>query len=430
MPGLFSRYGALGNPVFDILAAGHAGSNIAQSNLAQQNYAGGADPQQMQFEAAALMQGQPVFEMPRQAGPFGRLLEKWHLLDPNVKARAQDYLAMQEDLTKQRKSQLDALKGAIDLREGMTEQEWKATTAGSAGPIIAQAFGGATPDLTGPSLSEQQAAAKQQEQELTRQRIEIEKMNAENTRRRLEWELKKPQEGTPEYEAMKRREREVEAEGSIEGFQKAVGGSWANEDAKLKVARFDKNTWNPIDRSKYPNPSAADADPNVVKYQLSYAPTINAARQYRKIANDAINFIGNSDVLVDRNKYGKNDAALKAAVKVNQLKIDHWSKIAGDPVQLKAYVGQLTNLLQQLQPHVRTSLKTMENVQAGLPFYPTDTKQDAINKLKASISDVGQGIGATSDAEVREYMASEARAFVIEEEMSAPTPAPAATPTP
>lgn len=424
MPGLFSQYGALGNPLFDVIAAGQAGSNLARSNLEQQRYAGGADPQQMRFEAAAEQAGFPVMSLPRDSGPFGRLLENWHLLSPDIKARAQDYLAMEDDLTKKRKGDLDALKSAIDLREGMTGDEWKATMAGPAGKTIAQAFGGVAPDLTGPSLSEQAAAMKQQEMDLTKQRIETEKTNAELSRRRLEWELKKPPKGSPEDIAATEAEAKAHAKGAVEGFTEEVGGSWANEDAKLKVARFDRNTWGPIDRSKYGTPSAADSDPNVVRVPASKAPMIDEARSARKMINDYITFLGNSDVLVDEKAYGANTTALKAAVLANGFKIDHWSKVAGDPVTLKAYNGNLLNALQQLQPHVRTSKFTMENVQASLPVYTTDTKQQAIKKLQAQIGVIGEGIEITSKAEDKAYMESEARAFVVEEEMSTPPPTP------
>lgn len=431
MPGMFSRYGVFGNPLADLLGAATIGEEVMRGRAAATQREMAPDEETLRFlnAQAADPSGGLVSQIPRPQGFFTRMGEGLGLIDPNLTARPKDLYYERGQQAEEMKSRIADIKelSALHGAEGTANFAMFAQT-----PLGRQMLAetGAPPEQAMQMFA--QKTPQEQEQDMMKDRIKLQEIDAEIAFKRLQWEMGKPQPNTPEYFEMKKHEREVEAEGSVTGFQRAVGGNWANEDAKLKVARFDRNTWDPIDRTKFPNPAAADADPNVVKYPLTYAPTVNAARQYRKIANEAIAFIGNSDVLVDRRTYGKNDFALKAAVKANQLKIDHWSKIAGDPVTLKAYVGQLTNLLQQLQPHVRTSLKTMENVQAGLPFYPTDTKQDAIDKLRRSISDVGQGIGATSRAEDAEYMASEARAFLVEEELATPpTPAvPSAPPTP
>lgn len=412
MPGLFSRYGAMGNPLFDLLAAGQIGSNVAQSNLAAAKMASQPDPTSMAFANRAYQTGEMAPQVPRQPGLFSNLGVKLGILSPEVAARSKDVMFMQEALAGERKEQLEDLKTITGLRTalgptGFGQMEGTpsmrgismfATGKGAAGT-------GGTPelDLTGLTPREQQTAGleryRQSEEKIAQERIDLATRQLDLANRRETRLASVPKLGTPEYEAAIGRATVARTQAAEETKDNLYNNSWLQWDRinKGQLAYYDKKKLSLVDRSVVRTPGAASNDP--AHYKLvnqKGQDIINKIRDQTHRADEIIN-----DVAVifpdTRHSTGvrKGWEIEKSALR-NHFTSERYNKDVVDFNQMQADVLQYIRELQQRYP-TAIELKTIGK--GSFPDMYRDGRAEAINKMKKIKEDLRIAADVTTDQE-------------------------------
>lgn len=268
MPGLFSRYGALGNPLFPLLAAGQVGSDVAQSNLAAMKTASMPDPQSMIFANQAYQTGQLVDQAPRAPGLFSNLGVKIGLLSPNVTQRPKDVTFELEALDNRRKQQQETLSKEVDWWTKVGSKNFeKLQQEPSMRQMTMFATGGdPTIPVEGPTVREQAIQAVEGQREFTRKADLMRLQLATNEQQlRLNIFARKSQEpipGTQEWYDMIGRRTDVithEHEKTLNELENNDWTEWHRRHPAWELHNADTGAYIPDTKYKTPGEAIGDA---------------------------------------------------------------------------------------------------------------------------------------------------------------------------
>lgn len=426
------RYGASGlfsNPLFDVLALGQVGANIGRAEVERQKQALLPDETTLRFEEAASEQGHPVYQVPRQLSPIGKLFQGIGLYhpDPYEQARPKDYLAEQDILAAQRKEQLDALKAVIGIRKDFTPkgfEQFEATPKG--GELSMFAFGTKTPpDLSAPTEREAEHATTEQYKKDREQyaREANDRANKAEARREEQWKeaLKKPRFGTKEYDAAIERGARMRKRGAMEEQKALSDRDWAywqsiNKDSDV----VDRQTYNSvIGSAKYKTPKEA-IDDRVHNKVIHGRKAIDQAAASSAELDDVALWAPIIDKLFVDTK-GMSDSVGKAAIYERGMWI-WWNTQNTDVALFNDRMAAAMRYGTETQHRFPNVAAAQAILKGNIPDPWHDSKQTAMLKIQKLDADIRRATGITTEKLDRQYKIDKAAADALED-ATARTPA-------
>lgn len=401
MPGLFSRYGALGNPIVDLLGAASIANAARQGSEAAQARALQPDVQSLMFANAAYQQGQLLDQAPRAPGLFSNLGVKLGMLSPTVAPRAKDVQEELKVLADRRKQQQDTISKEVDWA---TKVGYKNFQNMEAMPAVQQmsmfATGGEpTIGITGPTVREEAINAVNAQRDFTRRadllRLglavdELQLRNAAFERKKLE-----PIPFSPEWlrgeaarttEVTAARERELSREDSAD---------WGFFHRHHPNQSFVDSDFNTIDESKV-TPGQAMNDH--VHYILMHnVQQQNMANTTRALIDTLTNLRNNvlPKVMVDTT--GMSAASARAAVLGKWAEMSTVGRFSNEMSQFNQ-IGSDSMAYGKLVQNRYATTREIEYIKEGnMPLLRTDNLVQGQNKLDQLIRDIRIAGGVAID---------------------------------
>lgn len=329
MPGLFSRYGALGNPIVDLLGAASIAASAKQAGLQAQKAALAPDVQSTLFANAAFQKGEMVDQAPRAPGLFNTLGVKLGMLNPTVGPRAKDISAELEALGNRRKQQEETISKEVSWLKDVGYKNFKNMEDLPAIQQMTMFATGGAKDLgiEGPTVREQAIDAVNAQREFTRRAdmIRLGLATDELDMRHAQWARKQqePIPGTPAYYKMESDVTAARTAAREAVLSKEDASSWGFWHRHHPQQSFVDSDFNLIDESKL-TPGQAMAD------HVHYKLLLNAQQQ--NLANTAKSQIDDLTDLRDRilpEVFVKGGGKSNATVEAEKLGNWMWEKTGG-----------------------------------------------------------------------------------------------------